>query len=92
MEYDEPSFQRGAKSIEGLDYSPRNSPSPRLEQQQRFKAHYHQNGGYPEKQRLRPAMSLAQLCDLDSAEELVSPNRLIAQFECMIQKNTSAVV
>lgn len=78
---------RSAKSIDGLDYSmdTSSSPSPRFDNQQRYR-----DQSYTDRPKLRPALSLAQLCDLDSADDLVSPNRLIAQFECMIQ-NTRAM-
>lgn len=78
MEFDEPSFKlRATKSIEELDFT-----ESRFDHSSRYK-----NQSYPERPKLRPALSLAQLCDTD---DVVSPNRLIAQFECMIQKTSKA--
>lgn len=68
---------RSTKSIgelcEALTHSslsPRDSPSPQFENRQRG---------------MRPAMSLAQLCDLDP-QEAPSSHKLIAKWETLIQK------
>lgn len=39
---------------------------------------------------MRPAMSLAQLCDL-TPEEAPSSHRLIAQWESLIKKNAEGI-
>ncbi|XP_055592764.1 uncharacterized protein LOC129744315 [Uranotaenia lowii] len=70
---------RSAKSIGELcdaltssSLSPRETPSPQFDNRSRI-------GG------MRPAMSLAQLCDLDP-EEAPSSHKLIAQWENIIQQ------
>lgn len=56
------------------------SPMPEFDKQQRSAAGSSGNNG------MRPAVSLAQLCDLDP-EEAPSSRGLIAQWENLIQQN-----
>lgn len=60
------------EALTNSSLSPRETPSPQFENRQR-------GGG------LRPAMSLAQLCDLDP-EEAPSSHKLIAKWENLIQQ------
>ncbi|XP_037935152.1 uncharacterized protein LOC119669365 isoform X2 [Teleopsis dalmanni] len=79
-----PNKLRSAKSISELcelshfngNLSPSTTPSPDFD----TKLHFSRGSG------MRPAMSLAQLCDL-TPEEAPSSHRLIAQWENLIQQN-----
>lgn len=63
------------EALTNTSLSPRETPSPQFESRTRGGT----GGG------LRPAMSLAQLCDLDP-EEAPSSHKLIAQWENLIQQ------
>lgn len=75
-----PGKLRATKSISELcdvnNFSPSTTPSPNLDR----KSHFNNHHG------LRPALSLAQLCDLDP-EEAPSSHDLIAKWENLIQQN-----
>ncbi|XP_055903454.1 ras guanine nucleotide exchange factor Y isoform X2 [Eupeodes corollae] len=78
-----PGKLRSAKSIGELCDSSNNSLSPRATPSPDFdsKHLYSRNGG------MRPALSLAQLCDLDPQEAPSSSHQLIAKWESLIQQN-----
>lgn len=85
FDYPPPGKLRQSKSISELcdalgnsSLSPRNTPSPNLDQRPNG------IGG------LRPAISLAKLCDLEP-EEAPSSHRLIAQWDNIIQKSQEVV-
>lgn len=78
-----PGKMRSAKSIGELCDSSNNSLSPRATPSPDFegKQQYNRSSG------MRPAMSLAQLCDLDPQETPSSSHQLIAKWESLIQQN-----
>lgn len=78
-----PGKLRSAKSIGELCNSSNNSLSPRATPSPEFdgKQHYNRSVG------MRPAMSLAQLCELDPQETPSSSHQLIAKWESLIQQN-----
>lgn len=78
-----PGKLRSAKSIGELCDSSNNSLSPRATPSPDFEGkHLYNRGGG-----MRPAMSLAQLCDLDPQETPSSSHQLIAKWESLIQQN-----